>query len=428
MPPRQLSLSAAIKLPVPLSFEVRQVAWKPGQEDILAILACRFGDEEGSDEVCVQIFNLEESETLAVEIQCRLEEWRLEWSPSGKMLPIVVIPGDIILYNSGGSQVGRLSPRDRDVSTIEFNNSETLAIVFGNQLRIIEVLDVDTGASRHEIIHGDFVREVVWKDESHFFTCDLGNIEWTIKLWRVGQEIPLQMIPGQNPAWNPRSGILAFTVTGVNQMPGFNQDLNLWTPNSVNSDITILSDGSNDHYNVYADLLWSPGNPDILASLDSYEGIKIWDTATGTCLYSFEEDAMPGGIRNFSFSPDGHLLAYCIGTSINVRNTETGELVAECEVVGELEEPWRRELGGALVRWSPLGDKLAMSTPRDWETTRNARILIFHMKMPSLRTLALIKVATCLKDELERGREEKEEVVNNLEIPKRLKPKLKLYL
>jgi len=443
MVPRKIPLNAAIKLPVPLGFEVHKFSWKPGQGEILA---CMFHEKQACDVPRVKIYNLEKPETLAVDIKCGKSIWQssgiMEWSDSGKLLAIgsESKKGDIKLCNSDGSEVGRLFPRNDLSYHIKFNNSGTLAIVFILDDDFFEVLDVDTGASLHEMrldgdisdfqlamrLDGDisdFQLAIVWKDERDFFTCD--DDDQTIKLWRVGQEIPLKTIPGYYPmAWNPRSGILAFNSEddsdSDSEVSGGIRGIKLWTPDSANSDITILGEHRAEHRYQRAAFFWSPASSCILASLEILnEGIKIWDTATGANLYSFQDSMYDfRGEHSFSFSPGGHSFAYACGgstehnpvcTNVNVRNTETGELLVECE--------------GGDPRWSPEGDKLAVMQRHDQE-----RIFIFNMKTSSLKTLALIKVASCIKNNLERSEIEKEEILKELELPKSIKPEMRLYL
>jgi len=453
MVPRKIPLNAAIKLPVPLGFEVHKFSWKPGQGEILA---CMFHEKQACDVPRVKIYNLEKPETLAVDIKCGKSIWQssgiMEWSDSGKLLAIgsESKKGDIKLCNSDGSEVGRLFPRNEFSDHIKFNNSGTLAIAFRTlaivftQNVFLEVLDVDTGASLHEmnidfdIDRYDLRLAIVWKDERDFFTCD--SNDKTIKLWRVGQEIPLKTIPGYSPlAWNPRSGILAF-----NSMSGGMRGIKLWTPDSANSDITILGEHRPEKRVAF---FWSPASSCILASLNTWRGygydfLKIWDTATGAnlfILYSYDLYSYEHGETMYDFSPGGHSFAYVRGcsrvvayacggsrehnpvcSSVNVRNTETGELLAECEVHM-----------GRDPRWSPEGDKLAVMQGHDKpgrSPYHQKRILIFNMNMSSLKTLALIKVASCIKNNLERSEIEKEEILKELELPKSIKPEMRLYL
>jgi len=393
---RNIPATAAIKLPIPI---IDNLSWKPGKKEVLACI-----NEDGQS---VKIFDLEEPETTAAEIKSNLRHlnWEddyeygsIEWSASGNLLAISNHGGGIKLWNSNGARVRELLSRSDNFLQIRFNENDKLVVVFNEFDKSFEVFDLDTGACLQEVMQDKRIDEIIWKDGQEFFT----NSEGTINIWRVGQHIPFKTIhiniPYSAMAWDPWSGVLA----SGSQEEG---SIQLWRLDLANPTVHASLSG---HREYVQELVWSPGKSGILASWDYGGAIIIWDTVSGTSLHTIAYNT-EDEICNFSFSPDGLLFA-CAGEvkEVWVWKTETWELAAVCEVEGE------------HVSWSPHGDKLAIKT-------EIGNVFIFNMKMTSLKTLAVMQVASCLKNQLDRG-QEKEDVLKVLEIPVKLKPYIGLYL
>jgi len=354
------------------------------------VLACYNEDSE-----CVRIFDLDKPWTAAAEVENG--SGSIEWSPSGNLLATISNTGGIKLWNSNGAKLGEISSGTRKFLQIRFNECGKLVVAFNLFSNYFEVFEVDTGDCLQEVTQGPSIDQILWKNGQEFFT----QSKTTINIWRVGHNIHLKTISiricsPMGLQWDSRSGILA-TVSD------YEGSIQLWRPDSANLGMTSLSG----HSGFVEELLWSPNGSGLLASWDC-KVIIIWDTVSGTSVHRIENDTA-FDICPFSFSPDGLLFA-CgwEAKEVQVWKTDTWELAVVCEVEGE------------CIKWSPRGDKLAVQT-------NIAKVCIFNMKMKSLKTSAMIKVASCLKNQLGKGREKKE-ILSLLEIPDKLKPEIGLYL
>ncbi|TXI20528.1 MAG: TIR domain-containing protein [Nitrosomonas sp.] len=94
---------------------------------------------------------------------------------------------------------------------------------------------------------------------------------------------------------------------------------------------------------------FSPDRKILMASSDSYEGIKLWETATGECYKGFKEDCriQPGheesSISGLAFSPDGKLAISTSEASLWVLwDVATGDVIVRKQHnnANEVNEIW----------------------------------------------------------------------------------------
>jgi len=468
------SATAAIKLPVP--FCVDFLSWQPEGE----VVACG-----GGAYPCVIILNLEKLGTEAMKLESGNGLKCMEWSASGNMIATWSGEKGALVWDSKGVLVSKLlTPRSNmlmdgiefDESEnrvgIEFNESENLVVA----VRFEEyeeqsdgcfaVFEVDNGTCLQEV-NSEYrgLDQIVWKGDRELITsCYNPEGHTSIQLWRVGQDTHIMMTMGMTPiAWDARNGVLAFMNIGKNSIMTMNDEKNdsiqLWNPDSTDQSVTFLNDHSTvtdedsdadvdiDEEDRVEGLLWNPDGSGILASWTQDGEIKIWNTVTRTCLCTVQTRARDPYI--ISFSPDFLLFAfedeyeykykYKYGyhqNKVHVCKTDTGELTAVYEVV-EGVEGVEEVVEGDRIRdivWSPRGDQLVVAT-EPWREAENGKLFIFNLNsMMSLKTLAILRVASCLKKQLESGQDQdqekemKEKMIGLLDLPPTVQQEVGFYL
>lgn len=376
---------------------VYDVAWHPGQRDLLACATSTGG----------KILNMERPETEAVQLGTD-GTYCVAWSPAGHLL--VTLGKQNVVWNSHGARVATLLAQPGGwEGNPQFNGSGSLVAI--TRLKILvrecDVFDTLTGVLKHSLeIFGE---SIAWKDDRELFCCGgMGSITHL----RIGQAEPLRIMTGASQfattmAFNPEKDILAFG--------GRDGTVRLWS-----SGVTTLTG----HTEGVRGLVWISQNSGFLASY-SQDQVRIWDAIAETNLHVYEgffssssNSKSCYGMSHISFSPDGQFFA-AAGRFQNVKviKVSTGKIVAECEE------------NGIAVSWSRGNNKLAVKSicgPNIVDGVLNPveeAVSVYNLENLigiNLKAMSMKCVASLLEKNLTNGKEQAKEFLTNERIPETL--------
>jgi WD40 repeat protein len=387
MAPRTLDASAAIKLRGH-SDGVSCLAWLHGEEKEVVLAT-------GSCDGTARVWNLGQHGAPARVMETGASVGCLAWSVDGKLLATGGGQGGsadgwgvAAVWSRDGGRVARLEGHTRTISVVQFSTSgrRVATTSYDGTCRVWEVA---TATCLQVVRAEDYA--VAWRNEEEFFLV----ADNTILRCQVGEDEPVQVYTGHTDgvnslAWDPRGGVLASGSY-------FEGTVRTWRPDSPSPALATLTGPTGS----VEEVVWRPGKPGILASLDLTDEVRIWDAGEGICLHTLHCAPGEGGTQtnNLSFSPDGQLLA-AGGGEVRVWKAETGELALVCRAEAE-EADYDGQAYAEMVGWSPGGDRLAVASPHKdviWVFDRNL----------CLKALAAQVVAACIRERLEGGVPEEE--------------------
>jgi len=392
---------------------VTDLAWHPEEGGLLAVGS----DDDFSESTnCLHIWDLNSDDKLVQPETNSTSE--LCWSQD-----YLATSCDIKarIFSPGGRLVAQLEGHEATIFTIAFSPNGKFLVTGGQDgfCRLWQADDgwrcsqkweharwmVDKGPNPGFKLGGTWISVAIWKDDLEFFT---GTDDGAIHHFRVGEEAPLRTFLGHSKgiacmAWNGQKGVLA---SGSDD-----RSIGLWSVDTDWKKCLPIKGPEGEELKDFAGwvtaLAWSPKEANLLASWDTSFTARLWQAETGVQLYrvcrgkdNFGFNSTPNGIV---FSPDGNFLT-SRGREACIWRVDSGEIVVQCEVnVG-------------MVAWSPDGKQLAVLRSDEHEV----RIIQLEVK---LRVLAAVAVAQWLN-----ARDDKQQLLEQLNIPRNLVKEVQLYL
>lgn len=166
-----------------------------------------------------------------------------------------------------------------------------------------------------------------------------GTLDDQVRVWDLTLQGRILSLPGQNPVFSADGRYLSVATSG-----GVIYDLKALHPVT---DLPIDPD----------DLVFSPNHQ--WAAESTYDGVRIWETATGTIWNAFYNEGHT--LESLSFSPDGRYLAAVAGPQVYLWENKLGadprKFTIQAASVPESAPPQLQ-----IVCFTPNGQRLAVAT------------------------------------------------------------------
>lgn len=271
----------------------------------------------------------------------------LNWNSKGTLLATGAYSGTAYIWNIKGEIVHQLYYHNQPIFSIKWNNAGDLLLT-GSIDTQVAVWDAANGVVRREYKASDKILDVDWRSNEEFA---IGTSDGLVIVYNINKEKAVISYAAHSSdvnsvQWSPDGSILASCSD--------DNTAKLWSLESKKP-LHVLDLHQQP---VYA-LKWSPTGPKsanpnmplLIATASFDKTARLWDAATGKCLFTLEKHTET--VNSIAFSPNGKYIASAsFDKFVHVWSTKDGSLVKSYQCKGSILE----------VSWDHSSQKIAAAS------------------------------------------------------------------